>query len=162
LLLRKILEKLDTGIDEFFSILMYGIPMFGIVFAMVILFGYGNIIFFGSDLFLQNTWVWLGVSVVAAEALFFLDKQKFDSRNNASRFWFTAKVKIECYLDVLAGLLVTGVVWFFVKRAGGIYEAIEPYLIYPLIFIGVVGFVAVYIWINSLKYKYKKAEPREI
>jgi hypothetical protein len=92
-------------------------------------------------------------SIIAiSELIFLFDPQKPTSLQ--SKFWFTALVKLESYADVafLLSILTT------VKLGVDHWSIVGLYGVYILVFLGVVGLVAVYVWLNSLKYHkiYKK------
>ncbi len=95
-------------------------------------------------------------SIAVAEIIFWADPQKPTKDNN--RFWFTAKVKLESYIDVAFGwlLMATGVGG--IKTVMDNWNGIQSFAIYPALFFGVVGSIGVYIWLNSFKYRkiYKK------
>lgn len=137
-----------------------------LVIAFAVIFGaYGFQYFAGLSL--VTYLVMIVGSVAVAEIIFFADPQKPKGKDN--RFWFTAQVKAECYVDVLFG-------WFIVGSIVGIYnivaqnaesygkaiiDTVMVYGIYPVAI--VVGALAIYgyIYLNSLKYrKLPKEEPK--
>jgi hypothetical protein len=97
-------------------------------------------------------------SIAISEIIFIQDKQKPTEKQN--RFWFTAKVKAESYLDTFFGLCILATAKLGMDQINlnwqTVVNAILTYGIYPLMFFGVVGFVGIYIWLNSFKYRQKK------
>ncbi len=116
--------------DKEFFVFVLGFFLFlvlgwGLFLGLVLVFGLGKKAFlsiliiiatlFGvyglttDPTYSTNIFVVVAVTVAASEILFLFDKQKPVPKQ--SRFWFTAKVKVESYVDVAS----VGAVWLRVS-----------------------------------------------
>jgi hypothetical protein len=109
-----------------------------------------------------TTYIVIVIGTIAiAEIIYWQDPQKPTAKQNL--YGFTAKVKLETYLDVAFGWTIVGATIYTVKSAvensQALVDAVVNYGIYPLIVIAIIGAVAGYVLLNSLKYRKHTKKP---
>lgn len=121
---------------------------FGLIFGLA--FGFFKIVI-PSLLF--PYWIFLVLTVIAMELLFLFDKRKPKPRENI--LWFTFKIKFEAFFESILILtnIVNAIYLIEVIEWSKYYEPIVQVFSWIVCFVGVIGFLLIYLYLNSLRYK---------
>jgi len=94
------------------------------------------------------------IGFIALEIIFWLDREK--KKPCESRIWFTIKKKLEALFDVITGISIANIITYITEAICQNTEAVLEVLKWTGIVIGIIGAIAVYILLNSIKYRSKK------
>jgi len=120
----------------------------GIIAGIVGLLTMGVVVGFAVGLFNIYTLI---IALVVIEVLYWIDKTPIPKKEN--KWVFILKAKFKAGTEVAIGLGV----WLYVvevqKYGPELVPLLQTFGYYAFMFLGVVGIVGVWLWINSLKYR---------
>jgi len=127
--------------------------VFGLAVGLMFGLAYGLVFGLAVGLFPFNMAFILGILAVI-EVLYWCDREPKPIK--VSKWQFMAKKKFEAAIEVGLGLGAVAYIIEAQKHWKEISEAIGIAGYYAFMFLGIVGVIGVWLWLNSLKYHEKK------
>lgn len=131
----------------------------GAVISFLIQLIIAGIIFLCNWSLFWTPWIFL-ILLILTELLFLIDKEK--PSENEDKFNFTAKKKLESFIDAVLFLMGLNAIGGLVIRLKDYWEIILKWIInigvYAIAIAVIVGLLYLYIKLNSLKYKTNQSE----
>ena len=147
-----IISAILNKFPEYREELVFGLA-FGLVFGLVFGLAYGlaSGLIFG----LVPLWILLLAVIAGLEILFWLDSSK--PKKNENKFWFALKRKAEAGFESLVIIVnAVNLVWLGMNAP---WDEITPGAVQWLGYIGIavvsIAVIALFVWLNSLRYTVK-------
>ena len=129
---------------------------FASIFIMaLLLFGFGLGLWHGLYSPLETYWPYaLGAIIVAEEVLYWLDNSQVGDiiPLTTNKYTFTVQKKLEAFFEILLFFGAVGIV----DATPAVFSELVTILSDAAIIIGAIVLIAIFIWVNSLKWKTPK------